>query len=754
MKEMLKIVGYADKISVQPGEELKFMVSTSSQRYTASIVRLSGGMTGPDSTLPSEPIPASCAGEYPGRLQATYAGSYGELPLPEGWLEGGEFAVQLWIWPTAPTLGRPQTIWSARSADGKAGADLSLDEQGYLVFSLVDENAHTARIRTEVPVDAKTWYFVTAQYAKQGTATLTTARCEDWATIGEIQVADKAVNLDFTNVVVSRVLLAAESCWDAPRRTHRHYNGKIENPRFFRSILDAKQQQALLAGSEEPATLVGDKLVADYDFGVEISSARLVDRSEGGHHGILRQAPTRAVTSHAWTGEHLDFRSAPKHYAAAHFHDDDIENAGWEPDITWRLPNDLPSSVYALRLEAEEEIDYIPFFVRPAADAVKASILFLAPTNTYLAYANERLFELELQDFMGHELRLAKQDQYLLEHPEMGKSIYDTHRDGSGVHYSSRLRPVMNMRPHYRNWLNGGMRHLAADLYITGWLEKRGHHFDVATDEDLDKEGFKLLQSYSVLVTGTHPEYWTRPMLKALKQYLNNGGRLMYLGANGFYWVTSLDPERPHLIEVRRGNAGTRSWDSPPGELYHSTTGESGGMWRHHGYVPQQLVGIGFTAQGWGPGCGYRRLKDSFHPEVKFIFDGVGEEELIGDFGYVMGGAVGDEVDRFDPALGSPRQTWWLATSTGLDDRYQLVHEDQLLTTPGQGGTENPLVRADMTYFEIKGGGAVFSVGSINWAGSMAWNEYDNNVARISDNILNHFLEKSSGHQGTKRRST
>ncbi|MCM3081966.1 hypothetical protein [Brevibacillus invocatus] len=60
MKERLKIVGYADKISVQPGEELKFMVSTSSPKYTAGIVRFSGGMTGPDSDLPSEPIFAPC----------------------------------------------------------------------------------------------------------------------------------------------------------------------------------------------------------------------------------------------------------------------------------------------------------------------------------------------------------------------------------------------------------------------------------------------------------------------------------------------------------------------------------------------------------------------------------------------------------------------------------------------------------------------------------------------------------------------
>ena len=26
----------------------------------------------------------------------------------------------------------------------------------------------------------------------------------------------------------------------------------------------------------------------------------------------------------------------------------------------------------------------------------------------------------------------------------------------------------------------------------------------------------------------------------------------MYLGGNGFYWVTAVDPEGPHMIEIRR----------------------------------------------------------------------------------------------------------------------------------------------------------------------------------------------------------
>ena len=61
---------------------------------------------------------------------------------------------------------------------------------------------------------------------------------------------------------------------------------------------------------------------------------------------------------------------------------------------------------------------------------------------------------------------------------------------------------------------------------------------------------------------------------------------------------------------------------------------------------------------------------------------------------------------------------------------------------PGQGGRESPLVRADMVYFETPNGGAVFSVGSINWLGSLGWNQYDNNVARITHNVVRRFTDE------------
>lgn len=730
------IIGYTNEFSVQPGQDLHFMIDTGSSVYTANVVRLIGGMPDPDNStfLPTEPVTADCAGEYPGRRQITAPGSYAELPLPGNWMQSGEFSAQLWIYPTVPVYDYIQTVWSARSADGTSGAALALETDGRLALSLTGGCGQSVTVRTDIPLKENIWYSVVLQYAAstQAAKLFVTSR-DGWKADDGLQVHTAAANLDYSNVALARVLLAADSDPAAPGRTIHHYNGKIGNPRFWGELLPEELLSDVLLGTDG----IGVVPLADYDFSVDIASTRLEDLSAGGYHGTLHQGGTRAVTSHSWTGEHLDYRHAPKQYAAVHFHDNDLVDAEWEIDISWKIPDDLPSGIYALKLEAEGSVDFIPFFVRPLQGTVSAPVLFLAPTNTYLAYGNERLFKFA-KDYLGEDYVLPSQDVYLDEHPEVGNSIYDLHNDGSGVQFSSRLRPLLNIRPHYRNWR--AVRHFSADLYITGWLEKRGQSYDVATDEDLHHEGVHLLSPYKVLITGSHPEYWTRPMMKALEQYLANGGRVMYLGGNGFYWVTSLEPDRPSLLEVRRGNAGSRASDSPPGELFHSTTGESGGLWRHHGYVPQRLVGVGTSALGGGSAAGYRRLDDSFKPEAGFIFEGIDENEIIGDFGHAAGGAAGDEIDRYDLSFGTPPHTLRLATSTGHDDNYQFVHEDQLHTAPGQGGTTNPLVRADMTYFDIHGGGAVFSVGSVNWAGSLGWNDYNNNVVRISDNVLSKLL--------------
>ncbi len=45
-----------------------------------------------------------------------------------------------------------------------------------------------------------------------------------------------------------------------------------------------------------------------------------------------------------------------------------------------------------------------------------------------------------------------------------------------------------------------------------------------------------------------------------------------------------------------------------------------------------------------------------------------------------------------------------------------------------------------MVYFKTPHNGGVFSVGSMAWCGSLSHNNYDNNVSRITKNVIDGFL--------------
>ena len=464
--------------------------------------------------------------------------------------------------------------------------------------------------------------------------------------------------------------------------------------------------------------------------------------------------PARGMKGQRWTGEHHSWQAAPREYAAVHFHEDDLYDAGWSADVVWTVPEDAKSGAYALHLTCGEtdaqamREAYIPFFIRPPRQAPKGSrpkLAFLAPTCSYMAYANhgEHITVRGVERLMGRLLHFGHQDVYLYDHPELGHSLYDKHADGSGICYSSRLRPNINCAPRYHSWLGGdgsSLYQYNADTHLFGWLAHHGFEYDIITDEDLHRDGFALIQHYDVILTGSHPEYHSTAMWDAMKAWLDRGGRLMYMGANGWYWRIAFHDELPGVIEVRRAEDGIRSWEAEPGEYYHSFSGEYGGLWRRCGRPPNVMAGIGFVAQGFDVSTYYRRALDAEDPRVSFIFDGVADE-IIGDFGLIGGGAAGIELDCINRLLGSPPNILRLASSEDHSPLMLLVNEEFTATLPNLGGDQNERVRADLSFFETPSGGAVFATGSIAWIGSLPWNGYENNVSTITLNTLRRFLD-------------
>jgi len=433
----------------------------------------------------------------------------------------------------------------------------------------------------------------------------------------------------------------------------------------------------------------------------------------------------------------MDWRQAPAQYGAIHFHQDNLYDCGWQVSHSWTLPETLRSGIYSLKLETD---DGPPFwctvFVRPPKGKRTADAVFLASTTTYWVYSNYRMrFVPGTNDlFIGALPDCDATDLLLLAMPELGRSTYDRNADGSGVCHVSRLRPLINLRPSGRFW------NFHIDLCLIDWLEAKGIAYDVVTDDDLHYEGLGAIQDYRVVMTGSHPEYDSVQMLDALQAWLNRGGRLMYLGGNGFYWRVSYPESHPGMVEVRRAEGGIRAWAERPGEYYHASTGEYGGLWRRHNRAPNAIAGVGFIAQGFDASSYYRRTAEAKNPRAAFILKDVADE-ILGDFGIVYGGAAGLELDCADAALGTPSHALVVASSENHSNAFQLVPEELTITYSGIDATFNPRIRADMTFFETPHGGAVFSTGSIAYCGSLIHNNHDNNISRLTENVLRRFLD-------------
>jgi N,N-dimethylformamidase len=738
---MTRIMAYADPWSVAPGETVRFMVSCiGGDRYTAQIVRLKQPEAGPLATpFAPEPVEAPCNGVHGGRRQRIPIGSLCVVPANAALAMAGSFTLLAYVFPTTPKRGR-QAIMGTWCEQEEMGYGLEIGHDGGLTLRIGAGPGRVITISSTVPMTRR-WYLAAAAFdAEQGTATLWQEPISghDFHTERPVRITASAqrpaaVAAPLTFAAWREGPVSGPAAWGGLAFA-RHFNGRIDAPRLTRGALDRAALDALAA----TPLGIGDPLVGAWDFSLDIGTDFIRDVGPHRLDGVIINQPTRAVRGHNWNGTVTDWTRAPGQYGAIHFHDDDLIDACWEPDFDFTVPSHLRSGIYAAKLTADRFDFWVPFFVRPPRGRANSRVAYLAATATYTAYLNNRFRYMSLapERYHGRLLVMDAIDQLLIEFPEMGLSTYDLHSDRSGVAYSSRHRPVHNLRPAGRFW------NFSIDMFIIDWLEKLGGDYDVITEEDLHREGLALLAPYRVVITGSHPEYDSIEMLDALEAYVRGGGRLMYLGGNGFYWRIAHHPTRPGVIEVRRAEGGVRAWAAEPGEYHHSFTGEYGGLWRRNSRAPQRLAGVGFISQGFDHCSYYRRLPAAADPRAAWMFAGI-NEELIGNFGFLQGGAAGLEIDAVDARLGTPPHALVVARSENHSNTYELVAEEVLVPHGATDAIINPDIHADMTFFETPNGGAVFSTGSIAYAGSLSWNGYDNNVFRLTTNVLNRFRDEA-----------
>ncbi len=753
----VKIEGYSDRMSVKPGQTIRFMVSAEgTATMNAQLVRLIHGDENPAGPgYVDQPIDAEINREWPARKQYAQMGSYLRVDDPDARLAlEGSFTLHAFIFPTLPGSNR-QTIMGRWSVDRVRGYALGIDAEGRLEFRVADGSA-ADQVTAEVRLVANTWYFVAATWD----AGSRRASVRQHAVVNRYNgLLSRIVPFDYASHVIETLrvrpscepstafLLAGAADHNGARGAFvsEMYNGKIDRSGVHGRILSDAELDALRAGGAPPS----DGMLSYWDTTADYTDAGVTDRvTDRGPHGLHAHGvnrPVRAQTGWNWTGRNDNYRLAPGEYGGIEFHQDAVTDCAWKPDIAWTAPDGLRSGVYALKLTAGDGSglaeEHLPFVIRSAQ--ATAPICFVVPTASYLAYANSQLgMDAEIgQAITAVTPTLQAVDvEFYATGLEYGLSTYDHHASGAGVCYSSYHRPIYNMRPKYRTPGIGSPWQFPADLSIIGWLEHMQYDFEVITDEDLHLEGVDALRPHRVVITGTHNEYYSERMLDATEDYLASGGRMTYLGGNGLYWCVAFRDDEPWVMEVRKLDAGSRAWQARPGEYYMATTGERGGLWRSRNRPPQKLVGVGFTSEGMDYSVPFRRMPDSYHKRAAWIFAGV-DGEVIGNFGLGRGGAAGIEIDRYDLALGTPPHALLLAMSEPFSDNYPLVQEDILYMFPGMGGTQHPLVRADMVFFTTANEGAVFSTGSIAWGQALPWNNYDNNVSRVMGNVIDAFAK-------------
>ncbi|MCY1194211.1 N,N-dimethylformamidase beta subunit [compost metagenome] len=726
------ILGYVTPLSAQPGQTLSFRISSAGgQPFTARVLRIHCADPNPDGPgMQLEPVDFPLQASYAGREMAVHPGACALAALdPTAQGDAKHVELRLLTKPTR-VQGGPQVLASLQDASAAQGVALALEDGEWVVLVRQENGAAPVALRTGLRAAQDRWQSVSLRLA-----------------LAERRVTVRVGPAATAIPGAGPALPAQEATLDAGAA---RFDGQPFTHLCLGALWQGHPGQGYNGLIEAPMLSVDGQALAQWNLAEAMQEPSVPGTQPGMPALTLVNTPVRAVRSSRWSGLNLNWKEAPDEYAAMYFHADALTDCGWEESVSLRIPPGMPSGVYGLEVAHPEGSDTIPFYVTPAPDGPRARVLFLAPTLTYQAYANHAR-----GNYAGQLAERIAQWGAYPHNPDVvtqfGASTYNRHEDMAGISLSSRLRPILTMRPGYLTFPDpkgSGLRHFPADSHLTQWLREKGFDYDVITDEDLDDQGLDALRPYDVVLTGSHPEYHTRRMIEALVAYREGGGYLMYLGANGFYWKIARPAAAPHLLEIRRAEGGIRAWASEPGEYYHQLDGGYGGMWRRNGIAPQCTGGVGFAVQGGFEGIGYRRTPESYDPDVAWLFEGV-EGETYGDFGLSGGGAAGFELDQVVPELGSPAYLKIVGISDGHGPSFRIAPEEILTWTIAASiPRKYEGVHAHMAVGVAEQGGGLFAAGSITFLGSLLHNGCNNNVSHIVENCLRHFLSISLAKRG------
>lgn len=220
-----------------------------------------------------------------------------------------------------------------------------------------------------------------------------------------------------------------------------------------------------------------------------------------------------------------------------------IRGFEWTPSLSLSSKN-LKPGYYLLELKNKEfSSSYqIPFVI---TSKKINSISFVASTNTWNAYNNYpgksfyvdnetsdevKKFNNVLNEFLKYNNAKKLPTHIPFARPYMEPAILDERPD----------------KPHYSHLLRG-------EWSLVAFAEEHNLEYGVYTDREVNSNS-GLFDS-EIVVFNCHNEYWTKDMVDALKQYISQGGKVVFAGGNNIYGDIQYNEYGLELLQINKAQA-------------------------------------------------------------------------------------------------------------------------------------------------------------------------------------------------------
>ncbi|MCH7827107.1 MAG: carboxypeptidase regulatory-like domain-containing protein [Bacteroidetes bacterium] len=368
----------------------------------------------------------------------------------------------------------------------------------------------------------------------------------------------------------------------------------------------------------------------------------------------------------------------------------------WSTSFEMVIPNDWEPGVYkaifpvsSAQFENNGEIIFAVKTTNLGSFSTIAVILTVNNWNAYNNFGGKSLYNY-------NSTNLQKADKVSFERPFTLSSISDFH-----------------------NWTEKLINWFVTENVVAEYITS----VDLYQDPD-------LLANYDVVIDVGHDEYVSLPERDQVQNFVNNGGRLMILSGNTYWWQVRLedngrtmvcykDPNNDPELGVNDEVVTTRWYDYP---LFNPEIKLTGVTFREGGVVNYE-DGVLPKSQGYGDFAVYN--------SHYWVYNGTGLKD--GDeFGYDAS-IVGVEVDGND-------FTWQngIPTVTGNDQAPTNFRIFGL--SPADNRENYPNGHGIMGLYFTENGGAVFTASTLNWTKGLP-NDVD--VQKITHNILTQFLKNT-----------